>query len=132
MPRKPKPAKSASETPSNPPAETLSALLAKAKSAVERGSEMLDACIAQVSEMLKAGEYDSKLASHLAWVLDKQAGAMADLRRFGERVKTQSLDLTPEQRERAVAKFISSLPITRRSHFRSLLDEQIDDIELVS
>lgn len=107
-------------------------MLEKSKAAIERGVAMLDACVAQVSEMLKSGEYDSKLASHLAWVLDKQANAMADLRRFGERVKTQSLELTPEQQERAVAKFIQGLPVTRRAHFKSLLDDQIDDIELVS
>ena len=132
MPRKPKSVPKPAETPPEPQPENLSAMLEKAKGAVERGVAMLDACIKQVSEMLKSGEYDSKLASHLAWVLDKQANAMADLRRFGEKVKTQSLELTPEQRLRAVAKVIQTLPVTQRENFKRIIDEPISDIELVA
>src|SRR5688500_4525754 len=98
-------------------------MLEKSKAAIERGVAMLDLCVKQVSKMLEPGEdgevtYDSKLASHLAWVLDKQANAMADLRRFGERVKTQSLELTPEQQRRAVMKFVQQQPATVRAEMR--------------
>lgn len=118
------------ETKTDPP--RLSDLLEKERAASDRGLEMLDRCIAEVEQMLASGEYDSKLASHLAWILDKRTQAVSKLRQFGERVKTQSLELTPEQRMRAVAKFISTLPVTQIETFRALLDNPPTDIELIA
>lgn len=93
---------------------------------------MLDRCIADTERMLQSGAYDSKVASHLAWILDKRTQSVSKLRQFGERVKTQSLELTPEQQRRAVAKYIQQLPATVRDEFRALLDAPIADIELIA
>lgn len=92
---------------------------------------MLDRCIAETERMLESGEYDSKVASHLAWVLDKRSQSVAKLRQFGERVKTQSAELTPDQQVRAVAKFIQLQPEAVRTKMRTLLDAPIDDIEII-
>lgn len=130
MAKSPKSAPKQAESPSD---LSFTGAVEQAKASVERGAAMLDACIAKVSSMLEGEEYDDRLASHLAWCLDKQSRALATLRSFGEKVKTQSLELTEEQRMRAIAKYIAtSIPVTKREYFRSLLDADIPDIELVS
>lgn len=116
----------------DPDPTTLSGLIERERSASESGIAMLDRCIAETERMLASGEYDSKVASHLAWILDKRTQSVSKLRQFGERVKTQSSELTPEQQRRAVAKFIQNLPATVRDEFRALLDTPINDIELIS
>lgn len=120
-----------------PEVTTLASLLDKERRALERGVATLDRVIALVEEMLaKAAEskedFNDRLSSHLAWLIKGRADSLAKLRQFGEKVKTQSLELTPEQQRRAVFKFIQGQPVTVREECRRLLEEPIEDIELVS
>ncbi len=127
----------ARKQPNKASGTTLSSLLEQEKAALEKGISALDRCIALVDEMLKAaaesGEgYNDRLVSHLAWLIKGRADSLAKLRQFGERVKTQSLELTPEQQRRAVIKFVQTQPVTLRLEIRRLLDDDISDIELVA
>lgn len=113
-------------------------LIDQQRQAAEAAAEALKRCIDQVNAMLTAAaedgaKYDDRMASHLGYLADKHAQSLAKLRSFGEKVKTQSLELTPEQREMAIAAYIRRLPVTRREHFRKLLDDLDDSkIQLVS
>lgn len=116
---------------SNATPETLSEVMDIERQALDRGIAMLDMAIEQTRLMLNSGTFDLKISSHLAWVLKQRADVIAKLRTFGEKVKTQSADLTPEQQRRAIAKFIQSMPDTVVAEFRTLLDARIEDISLI-
>lgn len=119
-----------------PPSETsepasLGDLLENERVASEAGIQMLDRCIAAVQSMLEVGSYDRDTASHLAWMLSSRTSSLERLRKFGERVKTQTTQLSPEQRLRALAKLIQSMGVQERRHLRDLIDQAIDDINLL-
>jgi hypothetical protein len=110
---------------------SITDLLYTERRASEEGIAMLDSCIAAVKSTMDGKKYDTQLSEHLAALIDKRAQIVAKLRQWGERVKTQSSELSDAETRRALAKFIATLPAAVVAEFRALLDQRIEDIQLV-
>lgn len=97
-------------------------LLDRARDSLDRSITALEKCSEKVRQKLDANEeYDSTLASHLAWLTRGMADVIGQLRQLEKHNRAQAK--TPEQRHKLVRDYISRLDKTRRDELRRLLDQ---------
>jgi hypothetical protein len=86
-------------------------LLETARNSVARGLEIVNECIARAEAMLKkqaakkTPTYDVKLASHVAWLTEKLALVVRELRQLENHERDREPELTEEQ---AIANLIEA------------------------
>lgn len=87
-----------------------------------RAVQTLDACVARVSEELgdRSRPYDTKLASHLAYLTEHASRALGELRKLEAHDRALLSRISPEERDGLVREYVASLPADRRA---SLLAE---------
>jgi hypothetical protein len=103
-------------------------LLERARTAVGKGVDMMDACVERVSKMLDedhaAGKYDSKLGSHLAYLVEHVSRAMGELRKLEKHDADAVKKMSPEERDALVMAYAIDLPRDRWEDFKARVDAE--------
>ena len=110
-------------------AKDTTALLHQAIAVAEKSLGSLRYCVERVDESLRAATaYDSKLASHQAYLAAGVSQLVETLRKAEAHEAKRADELTAEEQDRLIAEHVRDLPIDRRAELRGLLDE-IDESE---
>ena len=90
-------------------------LLDRARASLGQGIDAIDECMARVRAMVSGqGEYDTRLASHLAFLVGYQAQALRELRLLDRHDAIIARDLSPDDADRMIGEYLAEMPADRR------------------
>src|SRR5688572_21714982 len=98
-------------------------LLGRLRATIARACDTLDACVARVTEILDSSQaYDSKMASHLAYLLEHGSRALGEIRKLEAHDRASLDKAPPEERDQIVKDYVSALPRERLQEFRAFVE----------
>ena len=134
-PRKRKPTAKQEAPPAPVEAPDLEDLLAEARATVHAAISGLQESIAKVRRQLSeqpAGEHNSALASHLAYLSRHATQALAEIRKLDSEQRKVDANLAPTELDALVLEYLTEIPRERREELRRRLDERVGDDLLLS
>ena len=132
--KSPAAAKRARKVSKPPPEATdpVAELLEESARTVRKGLVILDEQVTHAGQELAAAKkegrpYDSKLASHVAWMQPKLTATLEAVRKLEQSALDAGRKLSPEDRDKLGGDYLIALPADRRAAILSRVSELADD-----
>lgn len=104
------------------PPDTAATMLDAARATVLRAMHALDDCIERVGAML-AGEYDAKIASHLAYLTKHAIMTLSEVRKLEAHDQRAVQAMEPAERDELIRLYVAQMPADRRASIRQVIDD---------